>query len=227
MSDKDEENIHISKDGIKLSYYRYVSESTPGFLFILISILYLKLAQNEIISSSLTSSLLDLKLSSDFKIVLFVILFIVALPLGGFISAISYYLFGWIEVVLLKLLIRFNLFITILPKRAYDYDMIKYKYEFNPSNFLKEGYKLHRRNEIHGSKNSKIGIKANRTFTRNLIPICIYVYTLLVCHLSVWNIVIASVSTFFIVFILGLICALELFVSHLNIFLSDYNRTNI
>ncbi len=223
MSNSNEESIHISKDGVKLSYYRYVSESTPGFLFVLISIVYLKLAQFGIVSSELTNILLKIKLSDDFKIVLIIILFIVAMPIGGLISAISYYFFGWIEVLLLKIIVRFNLFLTILPKRAYDFNKIKTKYDLNSSNFLVKGYKIQRKNEVLVNKISKIGIKANRTFARNLIFVFVYFFLLLSFNLSGLNLLLSSISMLIIVVFLGLICALELFVSHLNLFLSDYN----
>ncbi|WGD34705.1 hypothetical protein [Olleya sp. YS] len=223
MSDSNEESIHISKDGVKLSYYRYVSESTPGFLFVLISIVYLKLAQFGIVSSELTNIFLKIKLSEDFKIVLIFILFIIAMPIGGLISAISYYFFGWIEVLLLKIIVRFNLFLTILPKRAYDYNKIKNNYDLNSNNFLNKGYKIQRKNEVLNNKISKIGIKANRTFARNLIFVFVYFFLLLSINLSGLNLLLSSILILLIVVFLGLICALELFVSHLNIFLADYN----
>ncbi|CAK8723262.1 hypothetical protein GCAAIG_12995 [Candidatus Electronema halotolerans] len=85
--------IQISKDGLRLSYQRYLADSAAGFLVILIVLLALnKGVPLPFLGHSLESLT---TLSKDTKVFVFLITFLLATPLGLTINGLSWFFLGW------------------------------------------------------------------------------------------------------------------------------------
>lgn len=92
--------IQISKDGLRLSYQRYLADSAAGFLVILIVLLAVnKGVPLPFLGHSLESLA---TLSKDTKIFIFLLLFFLATPLGLVINGLSWFSLGWLQVPINK-----------------------------------------------------------------------------------------------------------------------------
>ena len=103
--------IQISKDGLKLSYQRYMADSAAGFVVILATVLAItKGIPLPIFGHSLEGIA---KLSSQAQLFIFLVSFLLATPIGLLVNALSWFLIGWSRIYLFKLWFR-------LPENGYN-----------------------------------------------------------------------------------------------------------
>ena len=94
-------NIEISKEGVKLSYKRFLSDSTPGYALLLLVLLAywaglpFPLEEQEL-----------RPLGSEAKVLVFVLLFLVATPVGILLNSLSWFLFGGLQIRMAIRLLR-------------------------------------------------------------------------------------------------------------------------
>ncbi len=186
--------IEISKDGLKLSYLRYLADSAAGFLVILIVLLAVS---NQVPLPFFGHSFESLaKMSSDTKLFVFLLLFLLATPLGLLINGLSWFLLGWLQFPLHKFWFR-------LPDKWYSpLSPTKSDLYFDK---LEDFFKINRDKEINGKHISLVyttyedylvfffreRIRVEHViglarFARNIAFIaCIFFFSIL--HVILWN----------------------------------------
>ena len=92
MSEIDDRNIEINKDGIKLSYLRFLSDGGPGFTTIIYS-LYLYSIDSLFVKENVLMHFNDIEFAF-----LFILLLFLSIPLGLAINASSWVLLGWFNI---------------------------------------------------------------------------------------------------------------------------------
>ncbi|AKB74482.1 hypothetical protein MSLAZ_1221 [Methanosarcina lacustris Z-7289] len=119
------DQIEISKDGIKISYLRLLSDSATGFLIILIFLICFH--------PIFASTTFDIKLFALF------LLFLLSTPLGLIINATSWFLLGWLEIYIVELCVGENTvlkYLTGSTKKVYKYEELsEYFGTLNKDNF--------------------------------------------------------------------------------------------
>jgi hypothetical protein len=98
------QDVEISKEGIKLSYLRFMSDSAPGYLvLLLLGLAYLRGRSLPFLESAVSAS----QLGTEAKIFFFVLLFLLATPMGLMLNGISWYLIGNLQILLLGFWLKF------------------------------------------------------------------------------------------------------------------------
>lgn len=93
-----ESNLELSKDGIKISYRRYLTDSTPGFILVLWLVWARTYTGEEGVIANAVRSLVSLHgVPSDLLPLLFAILFLLATPIGVLINATGWFLLEWAQ----------------------------------------------------------------------------------------------------------------------------------
>jgi hypothetical protein len=101
------ETIEISRSGIKFSYLRFISDSTPGYVIvILLFIAYSHNAPLPLIGCSWLSPVNEV--STEARVFVFLLLFIVATPLGLLLNALGWFFFGFITTNAVELCDRYR-----------------------------------------------------------------------------------------------------------------------
>jgi hypothetical protein len=114
--------IEISKNGLKLSYQRYLADSAAGFLVIILVLLAIS---NKVQIPFFDHSLESLAtLSKDTKIFIFLLLFLLATPIGLTINGLSWFFLGWCKLYSIDIWLKspekyFNPFFP--TKKAFRY----------------------------------------------------------------------------------------------------------
>lgn len=105
------QTIEAAKDGIKISYLRFISDSTPGYicLFFFGIVFYNKLPLPFIGTSWI--SIIPSSLDTEVKVILLAILFLLATPIGLSLNALGWFLLGAPQVYF----VRFWHSIPIMP----------------------------------------------------------------------------------------------------------------
>lgn len=87
------QTIQVSKKGIKISYLRFLSDTTPGYicLFLFGIVFYNKLPLPFVGTSWIN---IIPFLGTEVKVIFLVILFLLATPIGLYLNALSWFLFG-------------------------------------------------------------------------------------------------------------------------------------
>ncbi len=106
-----ETSFSVSKNGLTLPYLRFVSDSAVGFFVLLICILSYRL--NPSLALYLSNFGIDISrlanLSAQTKVFFFLLLFILATPLGLLLNGLSWFILGCPQsVVISKLLLKNN-----------------------------------------------------------------------------------------------------------------------
>lgn len=85
-------NIEVNKEGIKISYIRYLSDSGPGFIMLLtiLAVYILDPYANNVFYNLKQ----NLKLCDEIKIFIGVLAFLIATPLGLLLDAIAWVFLG-------------------------------------------------------------------------------------------------------------------------------------
>lgn len=108
------ENIAISKDGIEVSYLRYLSDSAAGFIVILIataSYFY------PIFGFTLQEYFkIYIPVSSEMKIFIFLLLFLLSTPMGLIINATSWLLLGSLQIFIISFCVDEKYFTKSIKK---------------------------------------------------------------------------------------------------------------
>lgn len=92
--------IQISKDGLKLSYHRYLADSAAGFIVLLEIFITITMEMPLPILGDISKELAAL--TDQVKLFLFLLSFLLATPFGLFVHQFSWFLFGWIEIYSIK-----------------------------------------------------------------------------------------------------------------------------
>ncbi|MCW5206847.1 hypothetical protein VU08_07980 [Desulfobulbus sp. F5] len=127
--------IEISKDGLKLSYQRYLADSTAGFMVILAVLFVISKGYPLPFFGHSLESLL--KLSDTVQLFIFLFIFLLATPIGLLIHQLSWFMFGWFEIVPIKLLFKTdrNMYNPIfLTKQLFNYDDLDKFFKINSEN---------------------------------------------------------------------------------------------
>ncbi|RWX44842.1 hypothetical protein H206_01274 [Candidatus Electrothrix aarhusensis] len=124
--------IQISKDGLKLSYQRYMADSAAGFVVILGAVF----AISKGIPLPLFGHSLEgiIRLSSQAQLFVCLISFLLATPIGLFVNALSWFLIGWSRIYLFKLWFRLpeKWYNPLFPTRiAFHYDKLSEFFKIN------------------------------------------------------------------------------------------------
>lgn len=119
------DQIEISKDGIKISYLRLLSDSATGFLVISIFL---------ICFYSIFASM-----TYEIKVFALILLFLLSTPFGLIINATSWFLLGWLEMYIVELCVGENTvlkYLTECTKKVYNYEELsEYFGTLNKDNF--------------------------------------------------------------------------------------------
>lgn len=169
------EQIEISKEGIKVSYYRYIAESSVGLLFCGFCFT-LKWWSDSSANLSIWEKSFFESIPLEFTIGLFILALLIAPAIGVLISGLAYFTLSWLEVVLLKKLYPFIVWATPMVRYSNDIIRITTSLGITEANFLAEGYGLQRILEYQGS--SRIRVNTRRTLTRNFSMLIILCYFL-------------------------------------------------
>lgn len=89
------EAMEFSRYGVRLSYARYLSDSAPGFLLIIAIVSFYYLLKLQWLFESFTPD-------TEIKVGIFILVFLLATPLGLSINAISWWLLGWFQECITK-----------------------------------------------------------------------------------------------------------------------------
>jgi hypothetical protein len=102
--------FEISKEGIKLSYSRFLADTASGLAFILLGVAayYLPLLGKSL-QDYLASGNMTLKMGSEVKVLAAVSLFFLATPIGLLVNATGWFLLGPLQIMLEKLFYRLGL----------------------------------------------------------------------------------------------------------------------
>jgi hypothetical protein len=123
--------IELSKDGIKFPYRRYLSDSTPGFILILL--LIGAHYNNKLV---FLSEFLPKSAMSEVKIFVLLLLFLLATPVGVIINVIGWSFLEvpqkWLEKILYKK------GILKLFKKEYDLEGCKKRFGINDDNWFEK-----------------------------------------------------------------------------------------
>src|SRR5262245_59682435 len=94
-------DIEISKEGIKISYLRYLADSASCFIIIL-AILMAYYAGTDVPGFGKLREIFVTHPGSEVKIAFLVLAFFVATPIGLVLNAIGWFLFGWLQLRLVE-----------------------------------------------------------------------------------------------------------------------------
>lgn len=104
------QSFEVTREGLKLSYVRFLSDSAAGLiLLLLLSVAYVLKKPMPIVGTDWLG-VIPKDPSTELKVFLFIMAFILATPLGLMLNGISWFLLGGINIWLLK-------FWTWLPHR--------------------------------------------------------------------------------------------------------------
>jgi hypothetical protein len=93
-----QQDIELSREGIRISYLRLLSDSSAGF----IAILFLSTSYYFPVFGVELKRITDVQLSTQAKVFLAVSLALLASPLGLAINASSWLFLGWLQIRLQK-----------------------------------------------------------------------------------------------------------------------------
>ncbi|HEX8844315.1 MAG TPA: hypothetical protein VF791_06710 [Pyrinomonadaceae bacterium] len=194
------QNIELSKEGIKISYLRFLSDSAAGQIVILVS---LAAYYFPIFGTSLRETY-PADFSTEVKILVIILLVLVSSPLGLSINATSWYTLSWLQIKLQrfwferKFLFKIELFKTIHEEfqieRSKDYFHLSKENWYARSQLIKETLHIYHPN-IPASLEHIRGI---RTLFRNIsfLSLVFFILSLLIR----WHNSTLSSPIFFILF---------------------------
>lgn len=111
------QDLEITPQGIKLSYLRFLSDSAAGYVLLMLVGMVYRLG----LPFPFLGSISSVQLTNEGRIFFFVLLFLLATPLGLALNALSWFLLGTINVWLLRLwlfLPRAASFLVISTRRS-------------------------------------------------------------------------------------------------------------
>ncbi len=142
--------IEISKDGLKLSYQRYLADSAAGFVVILAVLFVVSKGYPLPFFGHSLESLL--KLPDNVQLFVFLLLFLLATPVGLFINGLSWFAVGWCRIYLIKFWFKlpekwYNpLFST---KKAVNYDQLAEFFQVDEQ-YDSNGKSIYELSALHG-----------------------------------------------------------------------------
>ena len=185
--------IQISKDGLKISYQRYLSDSAAGFVVILEVLFAVSNGYPLPLFGHSFESLL--KLSTNDRVFIYFLVFLLATPVGLFLHQLSWFMFGWFEIVSVNFLFRTTekLYNPIfLTKQLFNYDDLDKFFKINSKNKIGSGslyseYRFYKEYLImFFNEYSVEHICGLMFFVRNMA--CLSVISMLaVLHVMIWD----------------------------------------
>lgn len=137
------EDIEFSRNGIKVSYLRFLSDSAVGFIVVLIAIVsyYYPIfgitLQN--IPQEFLKIVIPVPISSEVKIFVFILVFLLATPLGLIINALSWIFLGSFRIYLIDMFFDKKFFIinyfTDSTKKAFSFINVPEFFDIDKGNF--------------------------------------------------------------------------------------------
>jgi hypothetical protein len=124
--------IEISKDGLKISYQRYLADSAAGFVVILAVLFVVSKGYPLPFFGHSLESLL--KLPDNVQLFVFLLLFLLATPIGLFINGLSWFAVGWCRIYLIKFWFKLpeKWYNPLFPtKKAVNYDQLAEFFRIN------------------------------------------------------------------------------------------------
>jgi hypothetical protein len=111
-----EDTVAFSKEGVKLSYGRFLADSAGGYVLLIVCAHYL--ASTITVPSALTNTGSEAKSAA----IVFAGVFILLLgpPFGLALNSLSWFLLGWIQVVFLNAWARYGLFKAVVNGLTYS-----------------------------------------------------------------------------------------------------------
>ena len=96
------QSVEITKDGMKLSYLRFLSDSAPGYLMIILcgAVILFRLPMPFFGTSWLHA--LPNQLSNEAQIFFLILLFLLATPIGLMLNALGWFLLGALPISMLR-----------------------------------------------------------------------------------------------------------------------------
>lgn len=171
------EQIEVSKEGFKISYYRLLTETTTGIIWSTLFVFYLIL-YSKFEKSPVTITINSINYSPELVIIIGVFILITSTAIGNLISGISFYLFSSLESMFAAFILYCKFPHLSSTLTSYNFEMIKQYFGVSAKNFVKSGYIIQRTLEAKGIMHSKEGITSRRTIVRNILITFLFFYFL-------------------------------------------------
>lgn len=205
------ENIHLSKDGISFSYYRFLTETSVGIITYLTVFFLLKFFYLNTTGYLKSFFLIFIEISTNVKIGVFLALVISSTAIGNVVSNISYFLLGFIELWFTKLILKYkSIFLKISWISYSANETIKY-FDLEKNGILEFGYEIQRILEYYG--HPKIKVNSNRTLMRNLSFLIILTTIILIGHVFWWQTLISVFVALIFMFVTSLNLAHQILIN--------------
>lgn len=137
------EDFEFSRTGIKVSYLRFLSDSAVGFIVVLIAIVSYYYPIFGITLQNIPHEFLKIDIpvpiSNEVKIFVFILIFLLATPLGLLINALSWIFLGSFRIYLVDMFFDTSFFIinyfTDSTKKAFSFINVSEFFDIKKGNF--------------------------------------------------------------------------------------------
>lgn len=166
-------SIDISEKGIKFDYARYMADSAPGFVTLLLIILNF---QVPVITVQPFPATLLTHSSKEIKSYVGIILFLLATPIGLVINAAGWFLLGWLQHCAERISFGAN-FLLKTTKREFQIEAATKTFGLNSSNWIGKSREIANslQNEFPEIYTGYRYIEGGRIFCRNMAFIALAV----------------------------------------------------
>ena len=154
------QSFEVTREGVKLSYLRFLSDSAAGYILLLLfGVAYRECLPLPIVGYSWLS-LVPSQMSTELKVLLLMISFLMATPLGLGLNGISWFLLGPFPVWMLELwglqpAKRLSKALFLIPslliagtRRSYQVNAVTRFFRLETSHFRQEGDAFDRRSYV-------------------------------------------------------------------------------
>ena len=131
-------NLELSKDGVKISYRRFLTDTTPGFILILFLIwARTYTGQAGFLTNHVRHLISSGSISTDLKPLVLVILFLLALPMGVLINVAGWLFLEWFQKILELFLCNYR-WCFYWFKKEYDFDGCRRRLDIAKNNWFEK-----------------------------------------------------------------------------------------
>ena len=135
------ESIQLSKEGISISYYRYITESSIGLVLYLSGYLVLKYIDN---NHDLPFFQILEKSPIENKVGIFIIVLLTSTAVGSAISGLGYFFLGFVEAWMASLFLRRGSFLLRISWVSYSANTAQSHFDCKGKDILKFAYHIQR-----------------------------------------------------------------------------------